>query len=165
MGHVLTIERAFRTDHHKLFLDFVDPRKIEHWFYEEDYWTAQAEVDLKIRGKYRIEMVTDIGNSFVHYGEFLEFNPTHTKLKFTWNSGVVENTIVDIEFRDLARGRSMIRIHHGMFENESTRDKHELIWNKCLDHLEKYIENPTPFPIYQDPDYNDSDELEEKRAS
>lgn len=162
MGERLTITKKFMGTPETIFSDFVVPEKLEHWFFEEDYWTAQANVDLRPGGKYSIEMLTDIGNSFIHDGKFLEVSPRKDRLKFTWGSSLIEDSVVTVDFEPSAGGMTMVKITHDNLPNNEMVNVHRRIWEGCLKHLNEYTINPTPFPIYRDPDYRDATDMKKK---
>lgn len=156
MSERLTITKKFMGAPESIFSDFVVPEKLEHWFFEEDYWSAQAKVDLRPGGEYSIEMLTDIGNSFMHDGKFLEISPRKDRLKFTWDSSLVDNSVVTVDFNPTAAGMTEVIIVHDNLPNEKMLDIHKRIWEGCLRHLDEYVNNPTPYPIFHDPEYQEN---------
>ncbi len=152
MSENLAITYLFKETPEKLFEYFVEPKYLVKWFREDTYWTTEAHVDFKVGGRYDITMVTEIGNTFTHDGTFKEIEPP-SKLKFTWGSGIVENTEVTLFFNAIDNQHTEVQIIHNNFPTFELRERHILLWENCLHQLEKWIKNPEPYAIYQDPEY------------
>ncbi|OIQ19551.1 MAG: hypothetical protein BM556_03440 [Bacteriovorax sp. MedPE-SWde] len=152
MSEKLKVLHKFEASPHELYLDFVDPKFIKRWFMEESHWVTEAHTDLKIGGKYDVTMWTDIGNSFTHDGVFEEV-VEDKKLRFTWGSGLVEDTDVTIRFKEIDSKTTEVSVEHEHFPTVELRDRHVTLWNKCLVQLDNLVRNPVEYPIYKDPDY------------
>src|SRR5215469_7568340 len=73
---------------------------------------CDAEVDARVGGKYRIDMI-GASEVFRHHGEYLTIDRPN-KLAFTWISKATENrtSIVTIEFTPVGKTRCLIVLTH-----------------------------------------------------
>jgi uncharacterized protein YndB with AHSA1/START domain len=97
MSEQLFISTEFEATPEQLFKDFTEPQLLNRWFMEMNYWGVDSHVDLKVGGEYDVMMTTDIGNTFTHDGIFEEIEACK-KLRFSWGSGLVEDTDVTVTF-------------------------------------------------------------------
>jgi uncharacterized protein YndB with AHSA1/START domain len=113
---------------------------MKHWSAPSDDFEVTAEADLRVGGKYRIQMKHKGGNVHVAFGEYREVKPPE-KLVYTWawEDGSVTDTLVTVEFRDLGRETEVI-LTHERFTSTDWRDKHSEGWTGCLARLEKLVQ-------------------------
>jgi uncharacterized protein YndB with AHSA1/START domain len=104
----------------------------------DDFKTA-ADVDLRVGGKYRIQMNHPSGSIHTAVGEYHEVTPPE-RLVYTWawEDGFVEDTLVTVEFLDRG-GATEVILTHERFPNAEARDKHNQGWTGCLGRLEKLL--------------------------
>lgn len=154
MSENLSIKCQFKETPEQLFKDFTEPNQLNRWFMEMNYWGVDSHTDLKVGGKYDVTMTTDIGNTFTHDGEFEEIEE-NKKLRFSWGSGLVEDTDVTITFNKIDNDHTEVIVFHENFPTVELRDRHIELWSNCLEKLEYLTSHPLPYPIYEDPDYNE----------
>ena len=59
-GRSLKIRRQFKAPREKVFRAWTDPKEISKWFAPSDsYETKVTALELKVGGKYRIEMISE----------------------------------------------------------------------------------------------------------
>src|SRR6266849_6513428 len=98
------IKRTFQAPREKVFRAWTDAKEMALWFHgSPDYFTLVPELDLRVGGKYRVEMHHKGGNVHKMFGTYREVKPPE-KVVFTWgweqDPGKHE-TVVTGEFRDL----------------------------------------------------------------
>src|SRR5216684_7581738 len=134
---VVRIRRIIKAERKKVFEAWTKPELMRNWFFVAPNWSASVSNELKVGGSYKIEMHSEEKNTFTQYGEYKEIKPPE-KLVFTWNSSMIQNSLVTIEFKELG-DTTELTLTHELLPTEDIRNKHEGGWNGCLDSLEKYL--------------------------
>lgn len=144
----LRITRTFAAPREKVFRAWTDPKELKRWFApSDDFSTPIAEVDLRVGGKYRIQMKAPDGQVHTMHGTYREVTPP-AKLVFTWAWEEVgcggpemtpeQETLVTLEFHDRG-GTTEIILTHEFFPTVKARDSHDEGWTGCLNRLEKTL--------------------------
>jgi len=141
-GTSLRITRTFAAPREKVFKAWTDPAALKKWFAPgDDYATLIAEVDLRVGGRYRIQIRSPKGHLNTVAGVYREIEPPE-KLVFTWSwqeGGMdVGETLVTVEFRDRGNTTELI-LTHEVFPTAEGRDEHSKGWAGCLDRLPKAL--------------------------
>ena len=143
---VLQITRTFRASREKVFQAWTTPGALKQWFGPSaEFSIPVAELDLRVGGRYRIQMVDPKGQTHTAIGEYREIARPE-KLVFTWSweggAGCDETplgeTLVTIELRQKATETEMT-LTHELFPNAQTRDNHYEGWNGCLERLGQFV--------------------------
>ena len=132
----LQLSRTFQAPREKVFQAWTDPDQMKHWCAPTaDYETA-AEVDLRVGGKFRIQMTHKNGAIHTAIGEYQEISePEKLVYTWSWEDGSLTGTLVTVEFRDLGSATELV-LTHERFPTTEWRDKHGEGWTGCLGRLE-----------------------------
>jgi uncharacterized protein YndB with AHSA1/START domain/DNA-binding transcriptional ArsR family regulator len=135
----LVVRKVFEADRDTLFRAFSDPEIMGQWFFPIDEgWSADVTNEFRVGGQYRIDMHEPDGNTCSHWGEYREIDPP-SKMVFTWNSDLVKNTQVIVEFL-ATPGGTEVTLTHEFLPDDEQREKHRGGWNGCLRNLEKALQ-------------------------
>lgn len=132
------IKRVLHAGRERVFEAWSDPRLMSRWFFVDPSWSARVTNDFRVGGTYSIEMVRNDGTIFVAFGEYREIAPP-SKLVFTWNSLIVQNTLVTIELRDL-RDATELTLTHDLFPDADAARRDAAGWDGCLTNLVTFLE-------------------------
>ena len=145
----LQISKTFQANREKVFKAWTTPEALKQWFGPTDGFTVpSAEVDLRIGGKYRLQMKAPDGAVHTVGGVYREVAAPE-KLVFTWaweegggcgdsgNEQPVE-TLVTVEFREKGQSTEVL-LTHELFPTTESRDKHDEGWAGCLNRLAKVV--------------------------
>src|SRR6266852_2787555 len=145
----LEIKRLIKAPRERVFEAWTDPEQLKKWFGpDDDMVVPLAKVDLRVGGKYRIQMKRPDGEFHTAVGTYREVNPPE-RLVFTWawekdgskpDFGEVEPSemLVTLEFH--ARGQQTeLVLRQERFASVESRDRHEQGWTGCFDKLEKFF--------------------------
>jgi uncharacterized protein YndB with AHSA1/START domain len=101
----------------------------------DEFLIPTVEVDLRIGGKYRIDMKAPDGKHFIATGSYREIQPPR-KLVFTWSweGEDMQETLVTIEFHERGNETEVV-LTHERFPNAEKRDRHQIGWAGCLARL------------------------------
>lgn len=137
----LQVKRTFQSPRERVFRAWTDAKELARWFHvSADYSTVVPELDLRVGGKYRVEMHHKGGNVHKLFGTYREIAPPE-KVAFTWsweNDPGASESLVTVEFRDLG-GSTEILLTHELLPSAEERGKHEHGWTGCLEQFANYI--------------------------
>lgn len=137
----LQIKRTFQAPRDRVFRAWTDPKELALWFHvSADYSTLVPELDLRVGGKYRLEMHHKGGNVHKVVGLYREIKPPE-RIVFTWRweaDSTAHDSLVTVEFRDLGKSTE-IALTHEQLPSAEEREKHGHGWNGCLEELAKYL--------------------------
>jgi serine/threonine protein kinase len=123
----------------KVFEAWTKPAVMTKWFAPtDDFLPSEVEVDLRIGGKYRVDMrPKDSTDVYLHRGQYCRIEPPRL-LSFTWcpeaHGSDTPETQVTIELRPNGNSTDMTLIHE-RFQDEADRDRHNMGWTGCLGRL------------------------------
>ncbi len=138
---VLTITRTFAAPREAVFRAFTVAEELKRWWGPKGTTCPVAEIDARPGGRYRVEMLSSEGNTYVATGEFREVAPPE-RLVFTWVWGEGEmaghETLVTVELRDHG-GATELTLTHERFPDAAKRDMHNQGWSSSLDCLAEIL--------------------------
>jgi uncharacterized protein YndB with AHSA1/START domain len=134
----LVVRRIIEAPPERLFRAWTEPEQLMKWWGPPPARCPQAEVDLRVGGKYRIANAFPDGSVIWISGEFESISPPR-ELIYSWrlegSEGGTER--VTVRFKGSGNRTEVVVIHERIVSTE-TRDRHEKGWNGCLDGLARY---------------------------
>ena len=138
----LKLRRTFQAPRERVFRAWTNADELARWFAPSaDYSTKVPELDLKVGGKYKVEMHHKGGNVNTVAGTYREIKPPE-KIVFTWrweNDPTAHESLVTIELFDRGPSTELL-LTHVQLPNAEQREKHGHGWNGCLNRLEHYVQ-------------------------
>jgi len=143
---VLRLTRRFAASPERVFDAWTNPSVLHEWWAANPDWEgADAEVDLRPGGAYRLSMRdTGSGAVLTVAGEYTEVvRPERLAYTWTWEGEPSEmrgseGSLVVVDF--LAEGEgTLVLLTHSGFADEQIRDLHDAGWTACLDNLERRV--------------------------
>jgi len=130
----LTLRRVLPAPREKVFAAWLDPKSLSIFMAPRPGWTATAEVDPRVGGKYCISMLVD-GRDRPHSGEYLVIDPPK-QLSFTWKSHSTNMTpsVVNIDFLEHGSGTELVLTHRKL--PPSAVEGHREGWTAILGMLD-----------------------------
>ena len=138
----LVVRRLLKATPELAFETWTSAKHIQHWMRPEPGMEVpMASMDLRVGGKFRIQMKTPDGEFFTAVGVFNEVQAP-TRLVYTWDwekdgsgaeFGEVEGkpSLITVEF--LPQGeRTEFVLTHSRFATVETRDSHARGWDKIV---------------------------------
>jgi uncharacterized protein YndB with AHSA1/START domain len=125
----LVVERVIRATPDEVFDAWTTPSRMAAWM--SPIGAAEAEVDLRVGGSFRVVMVEA---RIEHTGEYLEIDPPR-RLVFTWVSPFTggESSVVTVELHPHEDGTRVVLTHERLPEN--VVDGHRDGWGTMIDRL------------------------------
>lgn len=146
----LVVRKLIHAKREAVYKAWTDPRIVEKWLVPPKDWHARAKTDVRLGGKYTVEMIVaeedcvsktpfTPGQVLVHDGEYLELVPPE-KLVFSWNSPFVQNTRVTVELKDLGENTELW-LTHEFLPNEKEYLSHQAGWEACTEKLDILLQS------------------------
>lgn len=140
----LIVERTYRHPRDLVFRAWTEPVRLERWFCPNPDNKVDAEVDLRVGGKYCIKMITPAGDAWVVSGQYQEVVRPE-KLAFTWrwdhDAPQIDDDLVTVQFLEVEGGTRVV-LTHDRLDSEESRENHGIGWNASMDRLVDYLVNP-----------------------
>ena len=146
----LIVKRVLNATPERAFQAWTSAEHIQQWMRTDPGMVVPlANVDLRVGGKFRIQMKMPDGEFFTAVGAFEEVTAP-TRLVYTWDwekdgsgaeFGEVEGkpSLITVEF--LKRGeRTELVLTHSRFASVESRDNHAQGWSRGLESFAKFVE-------------------------
>ena len=135
----LVIRREFAAPPQTVYDAWTNP-ELAQFLCPQGMTVAEAQLDVRVGGTYRIDMRTPANEPFVARGTYRDVQPGR-RLSMTWtweeNSPEEEHeTLLTIEFNPHGSGTELILTHERLSSEESRRN-HAHGWNSMLDKLHR----------------------------
>lgn len=137
-GHSLEVRRHIPAPPAAVFDAWTKPELLTRWFSPTvDHAVIVHLVDVRVGGRYRIEMRHEGGKSHIAVGEYRELAPP-SRLSFTWRweGSPMADSLVTLEFREHPDGGTELVLVHNQFATVAERDNHLAGWTGCLTRLD-----------------------------
>jgi uncharacterized protein YndB with AHSA1/START domain len=146
----LILKRMLNAPPERAFQAWTTPEHVRQWMCPEPGMSVPlATMDLRVGGKYRIQMKTPDGEFFTAVGVFKEVKPPE-RLVYTWDYekdgsgaefGEVEGktSLITVEFLKRGKGTEFV-LTHSRFATVESRDNHAQGWGKIVEALAKFVE-------------------------
>lgn len=135
-------ERVLPAAPETVFAAFADPESLRVWMCPGEITSAQAEVDFRVGGRFRIVMRGPEGD-FAQHGEYLAIDPPR-RLVFTWVSEWLpepeQRTRVEVTFEPAGPGATRVRLVHDDLPDTGAYDRHDAGWASILGRLAARLE-------------------------
>lgn len=136
----LRLRRTFDASPARVFRAWTTPEEMKQWKGPGELTTPVAEVDLRVRGKYRIHMRAPDGTLHRLVGEYRLVQPPE-KLVYTWrweDQPDFPETLVTVEFLDRGASTELV-LTHEFFPTDEARQSHETGWTEALEKLAQVV--------------------------
>ncbi|MEX2542927.1 MAG: SRPBCC domain-containing protein [Trueperaceae bacterium] len=128
----LQVERVISASPERAYRAWTDPQRMKSWFAPSEEMAVEAEVDLRVGGKYRVSM-----GPYVVHGVYQEVAPAR-RLVFSWQwrgETPSNDMLVTVEFLEHPTGTRVL-ITHDRLADEDSREQHTNGWTAMLSRLE-----------------------------
>jgi uncharacterized protein YndB with AHSA1/START domain len=136
----LSIRRRMPATREVVFAAWTDPQGLREWMCPGDAISAEAKLDLRVGGSYRIVMKSKT-RDYVHTGVYQVVEPP-SKLVFTWTREEDEvPTLVTVEF--FAHGdESELVLTHQRFHDPDVMKRYQGGWGQIAEKFAAYLAKP-----------------------
>jgi uncharacterized protein YndB with AHSA1/START domain len=136
----LEVRRVIRATADRIFEAWTQPAHLTEWWGPRDVTCVEAQIDLRVGGRYRIGNQYPDGRIVWIVGEFEAIKPAR-ELVYTWRleSDSQPPERVRVRFEPHADGTEIILLHERILD-PSVRDRHREGWHGCLEGLAEHLE-------------------------
>ena len=135
----IVIKRVLPCSKRKLFDAWSKPSLMTQRFFSSQQPSASTTVNnsFTVGGNFEVIMHMQSGD-YRHYGEYRAIY-RYNHIAFTWNSHIVQDSLVELDFRELSPNRTELTLTHTQFPNDEVRGNHVTGWSECLDNLVLFL--------------------------
>ena len=135
----LVIRKTLAATRERVFDAWSRPELMVQWFFPMPDWRAVVEADVRVGGRYAIEMIDPAGGVHAQSGEYREIRRP-SRLVFTWTCVEleVEGSLVTVELEARGDATELVLTHQLRPDPRILRE-HEGGWNGCLGQLERFL--------------------------
>lgn len=135
----LTIKRRLNAPRQKVFAAWTQPAQLAQWFGPEQIDRAEAEIDARAGGRFRVVMHARDGERHEVGGAYREV-VADEKLVFTWAwiTTPERESLVTVLLKDDA-GATLLTLTHEQLFDDAARDGHRHGWTGSFAKLEHYL--------------------------
>jgi uncharacterized protein YndB with AHSA1/START domain len=136
----LVVRKTIRAKAERLFAAWTTPEQLKLWWGPPGVKCIDAQVDLRLDGRYRIANQLPDGKILWITGEF-EMIERPSKLVYTWRiePQTESSERVTVQFEASGEYTEVI-VTHERIASEELREMHKQGWVGCLDGLAKFVE-------------------------
>jgi len=133
----LTLKRRLNAKPERVYAAWTDPAQIVKWFGPDAGPVTQAQMDVRVGGRFHVTFFTEDGEEHNVGGAYREVVPNE-RLQFTWawRSTPERESLVTVTIKPDGDG-SLLTLHHEQFFDQAARDGHETGWTGTLNKLER----------------------------
>lgn len=139
--HTVTVVRAISASRDRLYAAWTEPDQMRRWF------ATVVDADVRVGGRYRIELHQDDGTVNGFTGEYLELDrPSRVAFTFTHHSQTPEHRISDekvvVTFREIEPERTEVTVTNSWNGPEADSSYYEAVragFDEWVDQLEKLL--------------------------
>ena len=134
------VKREFQAPLAQVYRAWTEPEIMNAWFHPNPEMTSVCSADVRVGGRYEVQMLPKEGGPFIVAGRYQEVVPRE-KLVFTWRwqhdegEEPNEETLVTLLFRALDAGRTELTLRHERFGSDEERDSHTRGWQETFNRL------------------------------
>lgn len=147
-GETLKVElrRVIRASRQRVFAEWTRPEELRKWFSPGTVHVAEAEMDARVGGSYRIVMQGPTDNNPEDaerrrpvVGEYKQIVPNEL-ICFTWRPDWENQaeSLVTVRLRDVEGGTEVL-LTHERIAAESSCGGYEKGWTSCLEKLDEFL--------------------------
>jgi uncharacterized protein YndB with AHSA1/START domain len=134
----LTITRTLPATAEQVFAAWTTPEALKRWSAPGNLTNPVVEVDLRVGGRYRIDMAAPDGTVHRVTGVYKEIDPPR-RLVYTWfweTNAALGEMLITVEFRSLGATTEVV-LEHSRLQSRESAANHEKGWLGCLAKLER----------------------------
>ena len=140
-GYGVRIERTFDAPAEDVFEAWTSVEVMRRWFYAGPDWeTPEAEVDLRVGGRFRVVMRKPDGSAVELTGEYTEIDRPH-RLAMTCtfsDDPASQQQLIELTFSE-SEGSTTVLMVNSRISTDGRRDAQDLGWYGCFNELERAL--------------------------
>ena len=135
----LVVTKIIPASPERLFAAWTEPVQLKQWWGPESVTCIEAEVDLRVGGRYRIGNRFSDGSVVWITGTFHLIDAPR-KLVYSWHVGAdAHEELVTVSFEPTIDGQTEVTVVHERIPDQGTRTRHQQGWVGCLAKLALHL--------------------------
>ena len=137
----VTLKRRLNAPAEKIYAAWTQPAQLVHWFgpAQTMQGSVQAEMDVKVGGRFRVSFKTDDGEFHQVGGVYREVVPNERLVfSWAWHTTPERESLVTVSIKREDEG-AILTLTHEKFFDQAARDGHQRGWTGTLEKLERYL--------------------------
>ncbi len=143
---VVCVRKSYPVPRERVYRAWINPKYIAQWFGPKGFRAEVLELDLRVGGTWRFQMIGAGNASVCHFGTYVEIDPPN-RLVFTWAPETwpdgwfdadVGETLVTVEFRDQPTGTEVVITHENL-ASDGARTSLTGGWSGALESLDEFM--------------------------
>lgn len=135
----LVVTKIIPASPERLFAAWTEPAQLKQWWGPESVTCIEAEVDLRVGGRYRIGNRFPDGSLVWISGRF-QLIDAPRKLVYSWQvGGTADEELVTVSFEPTIDGQTKVTVVHERIPDQRTRIRHQRGWVGCLGKLASHL--------------------------
>lgn len=132
-------DRAIDATPERIFHAWTDPEELKGWFGPGGFKTIEAEIDLRVGGRYRLVMRTPDGQLLAITGTYRAIEPPR-RLVYTWiwEHAPAEVMVVTVDLEPLGPTRTRILVAHAQIV-DGELGRYEGGWREGMERLDRLL--------------------------
>ena len=132
----LVLKRFYPAAPEKVWRAWIEADALRIWFGQSEAAEWQAEMDVRVGGRFRVLMVDAKGEEFDLGGIYREVIPARRLvMTWGWKNQPGHESLVSVDFRPL-HGGTQLELRHDLYIDFENQPTHEQGWNGAFDKLE-----------------------------
>jgi uncharacterized protein YndB with AHSA1/START domain len=141
----LSVRRRMPATRDIVFEAWTDPQGLREWMCPGDSFAAEATLDVRVGGTYRIVMKSKT-RDYIHTGVYQVVEPP-SKLVFTWSREEDEApTLVTVEFVALGDESELV-LTHERFQDAEVMKRYQGGWGQIAEKFASYLAKQISAPV------------------
>jgi uncharacterized protein YndB with AHSA1/START domain len=134
------VKRLFQAPVARVYRAWTEPQIMNAWFHPSRETTSVCSADVRVGGRYEVQMRPKEGGPFTVVGQYQEVI-SREKLVFTWRwqhdegEEPNEETLVTVLFRAVGADQTELTLRHERFGSDEERDSHGWGWQETFKRL------------------------------
>lgn len=138
----LTIKKRLTAPPALVFAAWTDPEMLMHWFGPDHCTVFHAEADVRVGGRFRVQMRATDGEVHDVSGTYLVVEPD-ARLEFTWAWITMPERESRVTVTLKPDGEdTILTLLHEKFTDEAAREGHQYGWTQAIGKLERMLTVP-----------------------
>lgn len=136
----MVMEREFDAPRELVFDAHLNPEAIPQWWGWRESSTNVVEMDVRVGGKWRFISRSRDGQEIVFFGEYREITPPEKFINTFGFEGMPGEPGEEVyDFIDLGNGRTLLRVHSKLADQDQFDPGMEEGANESYDQLDEYL--------------------------
>ncbi len=134
------VKRVFQAPVAQVYQAWIEPEIMNAWFHPNRDMTSICSADVRVGGRYEVQMHPKEGGPHIVVGQYQEIVPEE-KLVFTWRwqhdegEEPNEETLITVFFRAIDVDQTELTLRHERFGSDEERDSHTWGWQETFNRL------------------------------